>query len=62
ISIIPNVIGSIKPFKAPAKINKVAGFPINAIISVDIAINAIIKYFSYLSIKGFSVFKKETDV
>lgn len=60
--IIINVIGNIIPFKEPANISKVTGFPIILIIIVETNINPIIKYFSCLIINGDSVFRNETDV
>ena len=39
--IVPNVIGSTKPFKAPAMINNLTGLPMNKKIKVETTINVI---------------------
>ena len=61
-SITANVIGKIKPFTEPAKINKDAGLPMKIKIHVETKINVIIVNFSLRSTTLNNVFKKDTDV
>lgn len=59
---IPRVIGRISPFNAPAKTRRVAGCPISTMIIVETAINPMITQFSFFSMAGWNVFKKDTEV
>ena len=59
---IPRVMGRIRPFKAPASTKSLAGCPKRIIITVDTAMNPIITQFSFLSMAGWKVFKKDTEV
>ena len=59
---IPKVMGRINPFKAPARTKSFAGCPKRIMIMVETAIKPMITQFSFLSIAGWKVFKKDTEV
>ena len=62
MSIIVNVIGRTRPFNAPVRINRFAGFPINRKISPEISIKMMLNLFRLFSIRLLKLDKKVKDV